>query len=172
MANARDWQPARRDGIPPWWPAGPHLDHLADQPGRHEVSAHGAHPGRRGRGIDILIGLTGQRHQGGPVDGLEKLPAAGAVRIRRARRPARGWRRARRRRAGHAAAPVPSCASRLSLRPVPGDTDRAWGKARALEHLPSHQTKGNLGGLLKVQGRHGCGGWGVLRDGPDAHQKQ
>ena len=26
----------------------------------------------------ILIGLAGQRHQGGPIDGLEELPAAGA----------------------------------------------------------------------------------------------
>ena len=26
----------------------------------------------------ILIGRAGQRHQGGPIDGLEELPAAGA----------------------------------------------------------------------------------------------
>ena len=62
---------------------GPHLDHLVDQPGRHGVKVPmeldviirgdaGAAP------FGILIGLAGQRHQSGPIDGLEELPAAGA----------------------------------------------------------------------------------------------
>ena len=62
---------------------GPYLDHLADQPGRHRVEV----PVEldviiRGDAsvapFGILIGRAGQRHQGGPVNGLEELPAAGA----------------------------------------------------------------------------------------------
>ena len=61
---------------------GPHLDDLADQPGRHRVEVPlnfdvvirrhaGAPP------FGILIGLGWQRHQGGPIDGVEELTAAG-----------------------------------------------------------------------------------------------
>ena len=61
----------------------PHLDHLADQPGRHRVAVpldldvvirgDAAAPP-----FGILIGLAGSGMQRGPIDGLEELPPAGA----------------------------------------------------------------------------------------------
>ena len=62
---------------------GPHLDHLADQPGRHRVEVSmGLDVIIRGDAsappFGILIGLAGQWHQGGPINGREELPATGA----------------------------------------------------------------------------------------------
>ena len=61
----------------------PHLDDLADHAGRHGVEVpldldvvirrHAGTPP-----FGVLVGLGRQRHQGGPVDGVEELAPAGA----------------------------------------------------------------------------------------------
>src|SRR5258707_7157051 len=62
---------------------GPHLDDLADHAGRHgvEVPLNFDMVIRRNAGatpFGVLIGLGRQRHQGGTIDGVEELAAAGA----------------------------------------------------------------------------------------------
>ncbi len=62
---------------------GPHLDNLADHAGRHGVEAPRNFDMviRRRAGptpFGMLVGLGRQRYQGGPVDGIEELAAAGA----------------------------------------------------------------------------------------------
>jgi hypothetical protein len=160
VANAGDWQPARRDGIPPWWPAGPHLDHLADQPGRHEVVP-----------MELIRGDAGAARHIDRADGAAASGRAG----RWSRKAPGGWRRAHQAGASTRTrmatsekkrAPVtqprqyPAARAGFRCALCPAIPTEPGGRLVLLSTFQVTRPREILGGLLKVQGRHGCGGWG------------